>query len=211
MGSRKFLVIFISIFSALALLLVGASALEVADKASPPLKSPPSSVVAPKSAFRTTYEYRTSGAPNSNTLLGDLGNNTYRVYYVYLRGTSNTGAFTYPIVEISSDSSFDFRFYSEGTTCYADIDGVTYTVGYKGTYIDFVCGSFEPLDLVSDAYLVSSTISPTFDIRTLFGGMITVWTQFIVFVTSSWVVCLPLIAFVLVICISVIRRIVKGV
>lgn len=212
LGNSRFLIIVISVLTAVALICLGASAVGVDKVVSPDIvKSPPASVVAPSFAFTTSYESRTTGAPNSNTLLDDLGSATYSVYYVYLHGTDHTGSFTYPVVEVSGQSSFDFRLYAVDTTVYAEIDGEVYTVGYKGTYIDFVCGSFEPLSFAHSTLLTSRTVPATFDMNSLFNSLLSVGNKLVSFVMSSWIVLVPVVAFVCVLGYGVIRRLVKGV
>lgn len=213
MGSCKFLVVFISVLSALALVVLGASAVEPNVKAvndSGASKAAPTSAPAIQSklfdpiyVMATKAEGSTSWGNYFSSIPQDV-NSAYvcTSFYLYRDGQINVyrenpdGALVY------YDSSTGYVFFGEES--------------FKPSRPDF--GNWE-IRLTSDVefnprsgYFNYYTVAPLLGFISGFvSTLFSVGGQVIAFVISHWVVALPLVAFVLVICISVIRRLVKGV
>lgn len=218
MGSRKFLVVFISVLSALALVVLGASAVEPNVKA---VNDSGASKIAPVSApdiqrklFDPIYVL-SSGDINSGWtgLVGTLA-------------TAFPDGVTCTSVYVNREGYYS-AFYEDSEGVLVTFDSSDYAI-YWGTEkikpprTDF--NMFQIRLTASDSafpdYLpsgnnrifVGSVVAPVIGFLSGFAStLFSVGGQVIVFVSSHWVVLLPLIAFVLVICISVIRRLVKGV
>lgn len=218
MGSRKFLIVSISVLTALALVVLGASAVEPNVKA---VNDSGASKIAPISA-------------------PDIQRKLFDPIYVFSSDVISTSWAN--LVSILAQA------FPDGVTCtsifacrdgyynsyFEDSDGVLVTFNstnseiYWGSEIikpprvDFnmfqirltASSSVFPsvLTAPNNPVFVRSVVTPVIGFLSGFvSSLFSVGGQVITFVTSNWVVALPLVAFVLVICISVIRRIVKGV
>lgn len=215
MGSRKFLVIVIAVLSALAFGVLGSSALEINERSVSADRSRPTEFQIPKRQLFVESSYLGSSdgfGPTGRDLAINFGSDS-PIYVTYLSISSG-----YPAGGWAS--AYNRSFDVPTKVYFVEVSGWTYL------YIDDVRTGGEFIfsntpvrvafqnsvtPLVSRGSFELVTLSPTIDFVSLSSTLFSVGGLVIVFVTSHWVVALPLIAFVLVICISVIRRLVKGV
>lgn len=215
MGSRKFLVVFLAVFSAFVLVCFGSSALEINERSVLADRSLPTQFQIPERniLFSVSYIGSSDGYGPRGLELATYFGSDNPVYVTYLSISS-----AYPAGGWAS--AFNRSFDEPTKVYFVEVNGWTYlyiddvkTGGefiFSNTPVRAVFQNTEST-LASRGPFELFTISPIIDLDSLSSILFSVGGLVIAFVTSHWVVALPLIAFVLVICISVIRRLVKGV
>lgn len=215
MGSRKFLIVLLSVLLALSTVFIFASASSIEEKNAPVVKSPPADFQIPSGdAFSTVTYIGTPSGDNSyrgrDLVSNFTSTNPILVTYVSIQAQNLAGVWLSPY-SASFDEPVSVYCVGNNGWLYVYVDGQRVDSSwYEDSRVRVVFQNSVD-ELEPRGGLVLYEIEPSFKIGALFSGMISVWSRFVVFVSSSWVVSLPLIAFVLVICISAIRRLVKGV
>lgn len=207
MGSRKFLIFALVFAVVLSSLALGTSALEVNRELDENLniRSKPTVVMFPN---RLLLQGRTLLVSKSNYLSGlqNIITSSRPITVSYISVKSNEGVVT---------RNFD----TPTAVHFVDSSGLRLVYGQESVYVGnsaentslvaYVDGGSIPLPNTTQFEYLEQ--SPLIDISSFSSVIFSVGSAFLGFVTSSWVILLPLTAFVLIICISAIRRLIKGV
>lgn len=218
MGSRKFLTVSISVLTALALVVLGASAVEPNVKA---VNDSGASKTAPISApdiqrklFDPIYVFSSDVISpswvNLVSILAQAFPDGVTCTSVYVNREGYYSAFYEDSdgVLVTFDSSDYAIYWGSDKIKPPRTDFNTYQIRLTASSSVFPSVLTAP----NNPVFVRSVVTPVIGFLSGFvSSLFSVGGQVITFVTSNWVVALPLIAFVLVICISVIRRLIKGV
>lgn len=214
LGNRRFLIIFISVLSAMALVFLGAVAEEL------PAEINVSSFEGEKSALDAIIRDVALDSVSSDPF--NFLEQSYYAYYGYSRGSlPNTHTISIYTVSVY-DGNGNFVIGSSGSLAEFMVSGLGYF--YDGVFVTIPGMTYSNFDsftfditspssslvlrygVVADGDLVVA--SPLTDFWDTISG---VGNSIISFVMSSWVVLVPVVAFVLILGIGVVRRFVKGV
>lgn len=213
LGNSRFLIIVISVLSAVALILVGASAsdltreeIESVVRESESLRHVAQDAY-PVSLFKTTYRYFTNSNNQPSQMSSATEDNPLMVHYVYLKDISNT------VIVFNSDDDVPFWIGSlsggAGSLFDVHIGDTVYQLHNQQFQGDLI--SYSQFSHNFGTYWTKQTLSPRFEVLPFFASILGVGTSLLSFVMSNWVVLVPVVAFVCILGFGVIRRLFKGV